>query len=305
MPLVCPVFREKNQNIADRAVEILKTERPMTLRQLFYRMISCGAMQNNAKQYARLGRITTRLRESETVPLTWIVDHVRTTLKPNSWSGLDNFGESMQRWYRKDFWASMPSYVEIIVEKDAVAGTIQPVTYEYDVRLRVCRGYSSLSFAGDIAAQWRRIVKPIFAYYLGDFDPSGFDLERDMRQKIERWSGKSIVAPGEDDGRLCCVWQRLGVVATDFAQHNLIALPVKKGDKRAAKFVRQHGTACAEIDAIAPNELRRRVRAAIDSHIDQQRWGRLKEIEREEKMSLDAYIRGMKSGENESSFDLN
>src|SRR5262249_50970971 len=148
-----------------------------------------------------LGNMLTRLREAGKVPRTWIVDHVRATLKPSSWSGLADFGDTVRDAYRKDFWASLEHHIEVFVEKDAIAGTIQRVTHKYDIALRVCRGYASVSFAGEIADEWQRIEKPIFAYYLGDFDPSGFDLERDLRAKLERYSGRPCVmhSDGVDD----------------------------------------------------------------------------------------------------------
>src|SRR5688572_7584286 len=144
-------FRSKNRGLATAAREILEAEKPMTLRQLYYRLISAGHLHNAQAEYKRLGTVMTRLREDGAVPRTWLVDHTRATLKPSSWSGLADFGESVRDCYRKDFWAAQECDVHIFVEKDAVAGTIQPVTREYDVPLHVCRGYASISFAGEIA----------------------------------------------------------------------------------------------------------------------------------------------------------
>ncbi len=211
-------------------------------------------------------------------------------MKPSSWSGLADYADSVRACYRRNFWASLPHHVEVFVEKDAVAGTIQPVTEEYDIALRVCRGYSSISFAGEIADLWREIEKPIFAYYLGDFDPSGFDLERDLREKLERYSGLSDFA-----------WQRLGVSATDFADHDLVRLPLKRNkkgelsDKRAPGFIRQHGTDCAEIDAIPPTELRRRVEEAILQHVPAPEWNKLRSIEQTEQESLTNILGAMQA----------
>lgn len=288
-----PTFRRKNQSLAESAIQTLKAERPMTLRQLYYRLVSAGVLRNAPAEYKRLGTITVRIREAGEVPRTWLVDHTRTTLKPSSWSGLADFGETVRHAYRKDFWASMPHHIEIFVEKDAVAGTIQPVTSENDVALRVCRGYSSISFAGEIADLWARVEKPIIAYYLGDFDPSGFDLERDLQAKLERYSGRPIETDAEwaDEGNV--VWQRLGVTEADFAAHDLVRLPVKKSDKRAAGFMRRYGTACAEIDAIPPTELRRRVTEAIESHIDIPRWNRLLQVEQAERDTLRQFVAGL------------
>jgi hypothetical protein len=203
------VFRAKNQKMSEAAIAILNAERPMTLRQLYYRLISAGDLRNAATEYARLGAVMTRLREAGEVPRTWLVDHTRSTLKPSSWTGLADFSESVRDCYRKDYWASLPHHVEVFVEKDAVAGTVQPVTNENDVAIRVCRGYSSVSFAGEIADLWRRIRKPIFAYYLGDFDPSGFDLERDLCEKLERYSGRYREDDADCADSKNFVWRRL------------------------------------------------------------------------------------------------
>ncbi len=274
----------------------------MTLRQLYYRLVSAGAIRNTPVEYKRLGAVMTRLREAGDVPRTWLVDHVRSTLKPSSWTGLADFAESVQACYRLDFWANLPHHCEVFVEKDAVAGTIQPVTVEYDIALRVCRGYSSISFAGEIGDLWRRVQKPIFAYYLGDFDPSGFDLERDLREKLERYSGRAIwtYERGDDstytvkDDARCVSWVRLGVTVDDFAAHDLVRLPVKHADKRATGFIREYGDDCAEIDAIPPTELRRRVRDAIHRHIDRERWESLRAVEEVEKDTLQQFTESLK-----------
>jgi hypothetical protein len=326
-------FRLKNQSLVLAATEILERERPMTLRQLYYRLISAGVLRNDQKEYKRLGNVMTRLREDGRVPRTWIVDHVRSTLKPSSWTGLADFADTVRDAYRKDFWASLPHHVEVFVEKDAVAGTIQPVTAEYDIALRVCRGYSSVSFAGEIANLWTEVRKPIFAYYVGDFDPSGFDLERDLREKLERYTkgrdtrgrlmdhvGKTISHSGKagwewldgDFGALSphwnilkgwIFWSRLAVRETDFEEHGIIALPVKHTDNRAKAFIERHGHRCAEVDALPPSELRERVEQAILSHIDQARWKRLKKVEKAEQETLASVLDRWGNGESEPRFN--
>jgi hypothetical protein len=269
----------------------------MTLRQLYYRLVSAGAIRNAPAEYKRLGAVMTRIREAGDVPRTWLVDHTRATLKPSSWSGLADFGESVRTCYRKDFWASMPHHIEVFVEKDAVAGTVQPTTAEYDVAIRVCRGYASISFAGEIADFWAQIEKPIFAYYLGDFDPSGFDLERDLREKLERYSGRTADVDPDRANSFNFIWQRLGVTESDFTDHDLVRLPVKLSDNRAAGFIREYGTDCAEIDAIPPTELRRRVSEAIELNIDVPRWNRLLQVEEAERDTLRQVVERLKRPE--------
>jgi hypothetical protein len=119
------------------------------------------------------------------------------------------------------------------------------------------------------------------AYYLGDFDPSGFDMERDLREKLERYSARHDIH-----------WRRLAVLEEDFQTYNLICLPVKEKDRRAKGFVEEHGRDCAEVDAIAPTELRGRVQEAIEGHIDPDRWARLRLVEEQEQETLQRMVDG-------------
>jgi len=268
-------FRRKNVELANMAAEIAFREHPLTLRGLFYRVVSLGGLPStDKKQYNRLNRILTKLREGGAVPFSWIVDNVRSTIKPSSWSGLPDFVETVEQAYRMDFWARLPAYVHVICEKDAIAGVLASVTREYDVALSPVRGYCSLTFAHEIASLWNRIDKPIYAYYLGDYDPSGFDLERDLRERLQRYCRRPFV------------WERLGVLREDFAEFDLMPLKPKVSDRRYAKFLRTHGRKCAELDALPAPELRSRVETAIDDHIPQDEWSKLKELERVQRESF-------------------
>lgn len=268
-------FRGENLALAAVATEIALNEQPITLRGLMYRVVSAGWLPSTDRtHYTRLGRLMTRLRERGDVPFSWIVDNVRSTIKPPSWSGLESFVDTVARAYRKDFWARLPEYVHVIVEKDAIAGVLYPITRKYDVALSPIRGYASVSFAHEIAETWKAIQKPIHAYYLGDFDPSGFDIERDLREKLRHYSGRSFQ------------WHRLAVNAEDFEEFNLIPLEAKAKDRRYAAFIAAHGAQCAEVDALPPTELRRRVEESILAHVPKDEWKRLQETERREKESF-------------------
>jgi hypothetical protein len=246
----------------------------MTLRGLFYRVVSAGWLPStDAKHYAALGRIVTILRERGIVPFEWLVDNIRSTIKPGSWSGLGDFADDVRDVYRKDFWASLPTYLHFIVEKDAMAGVLAPVTLEYDVSLSVVRGYVSLSFAHQIGSLWREIEKPIRGYYLGDLDPSGLDLEQDLRAKLSRYSGRDFT------------WQRLAVNGEDLDAFNLFPLAPKAKDRRTAQFRAKGYTQCAELDAIPATELRDRIKRVILEHVPADDWERLRRVEELERQT--------------------
>jgi hypothetical protein len=245
-----------------------------------YRAVSAGWLPSTDKEhYTRTGRLMTTLREGGVIPFSWIVDNVRSTDKPSSWAGLKDFGDTVREAYRKNFWAEQRDYVHVICEKDAIAGVLAPTTREYDVSLSPIRGYVSLSFAHQIAETWRQIEKPIFAFYVGDFDPSGFDLERDVQDKLRRYCRHPFK------------WCRLAVNRDDFDDFDLIPLKPKKKDSRYRRFVEAHGDRCAELDALPANELRRRVEVAIRQHIAHARWERMREVEALEKENLMAFMK--------------
>ena len=285
--IICAGFNGKNLILAAIAAEIALQENPITLRGLFYRVVSAGVLPStDAKHYKRIGRVMTKLRESGVVPFSWLIDSLRSTVKPSSWSGVNDYVETVRDCYRKDFWASLPEYVHIFCEKDAIAGTLAPVTREFDVALSPIRGYSSLSFAHQIADEWNQIEKPITAYYVGDYDPSGFDLERDIREKLRRYCD------------VVFEWVRLGVLREDFDEFDLIRLDPKKSDKRYQAFVEQYGESCAEIDAIPATELRRRIQDAIESHVPSDEWERLQAVEKAEKETFGSFLDQLPGGSN-------
>jgi hypothetical protein len=160
-------FRQKNLALACVLCELLVQNQPDTVRGTMYAAVSCGWLPDTGdKSYGRCQRLLNELRLRKVLPFSWIVDNIRSTEKPSSWSGLADFADTVRDAYRRDFWASLPDYVCIVVEKDTVAGRVSPVTREYDVPLHPLRGFSSTTFAVEIGETWRKINKPIHAYWM-------------------------------------------------------------------------------------------------------------------------------------------
>ncbi len=267
-------LRRKTLPLACVVVELAAERSPDTVRGIMYAVVSAGWLSDTSdKSYGRVQRILNMLRKRRIIPFGWITDNVRDTIKPSSWSGLADFADTVRDAYRMDFWARLPEYVAIIVEKDTVAGRIVEVTREYDVPLHPLRGYSSTSFTYTIAESWDRIDKPIACYYIGDHDPSGRDIER------------AIVAGLRDFSKRDFAWERLAVSPEQFETYNIIPLAPKKQDRRYRAFEAQYGDRCAEVEAVPAPALRTMVRNAIELHIPQEDWKRLKKIEASERAS--------------------
>jgi len=257
--------------------QVVTAQHPLTLRGVFYRVVSAGIYPDTSNSYYRqCQQIVLKLRRHGNLPFKWIVDSTRRRLKPSSWSGLADYFDTVEQAYRRDLWARQRDYVEIFCEKDAMAGVIEPVTAEFDVHLNVIRGQVSETFAYNVAEEWRRIEKPIYIYYLGDHDPSGLEIEETLRRKLETFSECRIS------------WTRLAVTRDQFRRQDLIGFPVKNtvSGHRRQRYIRSFGNRCVEVDALEPNEIRTLVKAAIEGHIDEVEWRALQETERLEKQTV-------------------
>jgi hypothetical protein len=278
--------------------QILQQEHPMSVRHGLYRAASAGFYPGTDNSYYKqCGRLILKLRRAGIIPYSWVADSLRTRRKPSSWSGLQDFADTVREAYRKDFWAAQSDYLEIVTEKDSMAGTIRPVTDEYDIHLNVIRGNCSESHVWAWAEALRGIRKPLVVLYVGDFDPNGLDIERDLRERLAGFLGKPITLL---DGKFHpstklephgCYWQRLAVTLEDFRRPEILGFPVRKTKSKAwkqrcADYVVRFGNRCVEADAVPASEIRDRVRHAIESHIDQQAWERLKLVEAAEKETI-------------------
>ena len=253
---------------------------PITVRGLMYRAQAAGLFPSTSlRYYQQAARVVLKLRRSGLVPYRWIVDSTRRRLKPSSWSELGDFAEDAARAYRLDLWSRQVDYVEFFCEKDAMSAVIEPVTQEFDVHLNVIRGQVSETFVWNIAEEWKEIEKPIYAYYLGDHDPSRLKIEASLKSKLSHFAEKDFE------------WKRLAITPEDFAS-DLLGFPVKRSGSWR-DYLAQYGDRCVEVDALPPDEIRERVRQAIEGHIDYDEWWRLQETERLERETLEFTLRGL------------
>jgi hypothetical protein len=117
---------------------------------------------------------------------------------------------------------------------------------------------------GQIGELFESISKPIAVFYLGDHDPSGHDIERDIHKRAQQASGKEF--------RM----ERLAIHPADIQAFHLPPQRIKLTDSRAKGFKQRFGlrAATVELDALPVAELRSRVRTAIEGLINFELWNR-------------------------------
>lgn len=265
----------------DAIIEAVEQDYPCTLRGVYYRVVSAGAVDKTDAGYNRVGRQLLKLRRSGGIDYRKVTDGTRWIRKPTTWRSMAEKLEHDQRHYRRAMWHDTPDEVQVFVEKDAIAGALLPVTEAWDVPLGVLRGYASESFAHSVA---RSVADSnlsrsgtTFVYQLGDHDPSGLDSWRDFQGKVAGFL--EDLAPEVLD---YVVFERIAVTTEQIDTLGLPSRPTKKKDSRAAGF--EGGS--VEVDAIPAPTLRQIVEDAILRHVDPHHLDVLRQVEAEEREGL-------------------
>jgi hypothetical protein len=251
---------------------VVKENRPATVRQIFYQLVSSGAIPKTEADYKNtVVRLLGIMRRQGKLPFSWIADNTRWMRKPQTYSSLEQALDNTIATYRRALWDQQDSYVEVWLEKDALAGVLYDVTAEWDVPLMVTRGYPSLSYLHTAAEALSAEDRPCHIYYFGDHDPSGVHIPKKIEADLHTF------AP---DAELH--FERVAVTLEQIEKWNLPTRPTKHTDTRAKNFLGES----VEVDAIPPARLRELCRQCIEQHINQAALDRTQRVEQAERDTL-------------------
>lgn len=258
-------------------------DHPLTVRGVFYRVMSAGAVEKSEKAYAAVQREVLKLRRAGFLPYEWIADGTRWQVKQPSWDTAQDALDDTAASYRRALWHNQDTYVEVWSEKDAIASIISPTTDKWDVPLMIARGFASESFLWSTANTIREQDedgKHVVIYQLGDHDPSGIAAWEHVQARLSEF------APDAD-----IHFERLAVTESQITRYDLPTRPTKITDSRAKNFIGES----VEVDAIPTSALREIVETAILSWIDPEQLRITKDIEAEELEGLRAMANGWAS----------
>jgi hypothetical protein len=281
------VRRTKAQIAAIRTaiVDVVEADPPMTVRQVFYQLVARGVIEKTEEQYqGTVIRLLTEMRLEGDISFDDIVDETRRVRIAETFDNVEHAVQQCAKFYRRSALAQSDDYLEIWLEKDALAGALWDVTSEYDVPLMVSRGMPSLTFLHASAREIRRAYrqgKRSFIYQFGDHDPSGVLIP----QTIERRLNELCEQLGCDPPTV----QRIALTEEMIDEFNLPTRPTKrKGNSHANRF---EGDS-VELDALPPSALRDLVRAVIEDHVSPEETEALRVAEESERELLRAWRPG-------------
>jgi len=263
----------KTIKLIETAKGILADLHPMTVRQVYYQLVSRQVIKNNRGQYQAVSNALVSARREGVIPWAWIEDRLRRPRHVSMWSGLADFAETCRLAYRRDVWDTQPDYLEVWLEKDALSGIFEDVLNPYGATLHVGRGYDGWDSVHSAAICFLEKKADVTVLYFGDFDPSGEDMVRSLVKRLASLGSRPKVV-------------KCALTHDDIRRYDLPADFAKKTDTRTAAFVAEHGDIAVELDALPPDVLRDRLEQEVSTRMDLKALDRIKRLEKRERARL-------------------
>jgi hypothetical protein len=279
----------------NRIIEIYQEQNlRLTLRQLYYQLVTQNIIPNQEKSYKNLSKLVSDARLAGLLDWDAIEDRARQPHSSLDFSGLTDLVDFALHYYRLPRWRGQKYYIELWVEKDALAGVLRPLANEFHITLMVNRGYSSQSAMYESAKRYHQhtveakingprnepLKRPVLLY-LGDHDPSGEDMVRDIRDRLVMFGIHNL---------------EVAKVALNFDQveeYSLPPNPAKVSDPRAKAYIDKHGANSWEVDALPPEVLTGMIRAHLEKYLDTEMVDAIKMKEERDKSLLRTMVAGL------------
>jgi hypothetical protein len=258
--------------------EVLADDHPMTVRQTFYRLVVAGVVPKTETAYNTVQRMATEMRDADELPVPWIIDGVRRVRLPYTCMSLEEALIDTAEQYRRHLWEGQPILPVVVVEKLALAGTLEAVTDPWDVPLAPVQGFSSIPLAWQTAKIIEAAGRPAVVHYFGDWDPSGARIPRSFEARVRKYAPAVHID-----------FRREAINPEQIVAWSLPTRPTKReGNRHAVGFEGES----VELDAVPGAQLRAMVEACIVQHVDQEQLARLRAAEASERELLTKMARG-------------
>lgn len=273
---VFKTFKENTLAIIQRANEIIDSYREMgyqlTIRQLFYQFVSRDILPNTDKSYDLISSTISNARLAGLVDWNAIQDRTRFSRSLSHWTSPEEIVRAAVNGYKRNHWEGQPCYVEVWVEKDALIDVVQQACQSLDVSCFSCRGYVSQT------AMWEASLRFIQhrnsdckLFHLGDHDPSGIDMTRDIGDRLHTFNARVDV-------------KRIALNMDQVKQYGPPPNPAKLTDSRCADYIEQYGEESWELDALEPPVLVELINTAVEGVLNRKIQ---KKVLAREKMELE------------------
>jgi hypothetical protein len=250
----------------DRVNEICRDFRrqgfSITLRQLHYQFVSKGWHPNTDRAYHVLGDLVSNGRRAGLIDWYDVEDRTRYLRSLTHWDAPEDIIKAATSQYRVDLWDGQQTRVEVWVEKDALVDVVGRAGSNWDVPYISCRGYMSDSEMWSAAQRFDALLEGdadhLVLLHLGDHDPSGLDMTRDIRDRLYLFMRRSTNLEV----------RRIALNMDQIRQYDPPPNPAKITDGRAPAYIAEHGESSWELDALQPQVIVDLIEGEIAGEVD-------------------------------------
>jgi hypothetical protein len=241
---------------------------PLTIRQIFYRLVGAHEYEKTEKAYARLCEHLNRARRARIIPMSAIRDDGGVISEPNSWESAEQFMRTIRAMaanFKLDHSAGQKSRQVVICEAAGMVPQLERVTHPLGATVMSGGSFDSLTDKHKFAAELAGHGRPTEVLHVGDHDPSGAHMFVAILEDIEAFThdlGGNVT------------FTRLAVTPDQIQQYDLPTAPKKSNDKRAFR-----GRTC-QAEALAPDVFADILRTAIEQRVDRRIYERVLRQER-------------------------
>jgi hypothetical protein len=269
---------DKTLNLINAAKEILAAFRPMTVRQVYYQLVSRQVIKNNRSEYQAVSKALVQARQEGIIPWEWLEDRLRRPRSVGMWDDLADFSEAAVRAYRRDVWATQENYLEVWLEKDALSGIFESILNTYGVTLNVGRGYDGWDSIYHAAMRFGRRDNTAILYF-GDLDPSGEDMVRSLKERLGFFGCRPEII-------------KCALNPDDVKRYTLPPAFTKTTDTRSAAYIKEFGDMAVELDALPADVLETRLKNEVEARLDMAELEEVQKLEQADKATLKAALGG-------------
>ena len=226
----------------------------LTLRQLYYQFVSRGMIPNKQREYKKLGSVISDGRLAGLIDWEAIEDRTRYVRRNSHFADPADVIRAARYSFQLDHWEGQEYRVEVWIEKEALTGVISGICEQLDVPYFACKGYVSQSEMWKAAQRLLHHLEmgraPVIIH-LGDHDPSGIDMTRDIIDRNEVFEADMVEV------------ERIALNMDQVEEYNPPPNPAKLSDTRSSGYISKYGNESWELDALEPRVLRRLIEEKV------------------------------------------